>query len=491
MRGLSGVVAAALAALGAVVPAAGAQVPTLTSVLPQGSLIPPALGDTTPLQRGDEPPLVPTPSPDCGPGSSPAPGIGGRVVGGAGSANGYTCNAVQLGHEGTAGGYKVERYVDAAGHVCAYYDTTLLVPLNALSITSGDVQPTGTAVLDISDPTHPVRTATLKTPAMLSPHESLLLNEHRGLLAAVMGTPLTAPGFVDLYDVSEDCRHPVLLSSLPVGLLGHESGFTDDGLTFYATSVGTGQITAVDVRDPRLPLILWVGSYPSHGLTLSHDGNRAYVAARGVGLIILDVSEIQARTPLPRVREISRLTWQSMTIPQVALPVTIDGHPFLVEIDEFAGDGEGGRASNGPVVGAGRIIDIADERRPRVIAHLRLDVHQPENRDAIADDPGASSSLQGYAGHYCDVPRKTDPGIVACSFIVSGLRVFDIRDPWNPRETAYFVAPPGTPAGTGAPGAKSDWAMSAPAFDAQHRRIFYSDGNSGFYAVRVTNGAWP
>jgi hypothetical protein len=33
--------------------------------------------------------------------------------------------------------------------------------------------------------------------------------------------------------------------------------------------------------------------------------------------------------------------------------------------------------------------------------------------------------------------------------------------------------------------------MSAPAFDPQRGQIWYSDGNDGFFAVRVTNGAWP
>lgn len=483
--------AATLVATALTAASAHAQTPMLTSLLPQGSLLPPALGATTPLQRGDEPPLLPTPADDCGPGSRPAPGIQGRVVGGAESALGYTCNTVALGHEGASGGYKVERYVDDAGHVCAYYDTTLLFPLNALATAGGKVQVTGTAVLDISDPARPRRTATLRTPAMLSPHESLLLNRRRGLLAAVMGTPVTAPGFVDLYDVSKDCRRPRLRSSLPVGLLGHESGFADDGRTFYASSVGTGQITAVDVSNPRLPVIRWIGSYPAHGVTVSPDGTRLYIAARGVGLIILDVSEIQARKRLPRVREISRLTWNALTIPQVALPVRIDGRPYLIEIDEFAGDTEGGRASNGPIVGAGRIIDIGDERRPRVISHLRLAVHQREHRAAIAGDPGASSSLQGYAGHYCGVPRVVDPGIVACSMIASGLRVFDVRDPHHPREVAYFVAPPGAAFGSAGPGPKSNWAMSRPAFDRAKRQIFYSDGNSGFHALAVTNDAWP
>ena len=39
--------------------------------------------------------------------------------------------------------------------------------------------------------------------------------------------------------------------------------------------------------------------------------------------------------PNPEVREVARLTWDSMSIPQNAIPVTIDGHPYVVEIDEF------------------------------------------------------------------------------------------------------------------------------------------------------------
>ena len=55
-------------------------------------------------------------------------------------------------------------------------------------------------------------------------------------------------------------------------------------------------------------------------------------------------------------------------------------------------------AANGPVVGAARIIDISDEKAPSVVSNLRLAVHEPENRDAIKDDPGAEFVGQGYAG---------------------------------------------------------------------------------------------
>ena len=33
--------------------------------------------------------------------------------------------------------------------------------------------------------------------------------------------------------------------------------------------------------------------------------------------------------------------------------------------------------------------------------------------------------------------------------------------------------------------------MSKPAFDFARRDVWYSDGNSGLYVVRLTNGAWP
>jgi LVIVD repeat len=429
----------------------------------------------------------PTPRAKCGAGSHPETGMQGRVsaddVASGRAAEGYTCNAELVSHFGESGGYKVERYVDAAGRECAYFDSTLLFPTNAASPSQS---PTGTIVLDLSNPAAPVRTATLVTPAMQTPHESVVLNQTRGLLAAVSGNPIVYPGIVDIYDVTRDCRQPELKSSSPVGILGHESGFAPDGRTFYAASISTGHLTAVDVSNPSLPVPLWTGNYNSHGLSISDDGNRAYVAA-SQGLIILDVSEVNHRVPNPQVRELSRLTWDNMTIPQNAIPVTIKGHPYLVEIDEFATDAEGDITANGPVVGAARIIDIADETKPHVVSNMRLEVHEPENRAALAGDPGADFFVQGYAGHYCNVPRRAEPGIVACSFILSGLRVFDIRDPFHPKEIAYFNTPreptiPGDP--------PSSYAMSSPSFVPERGEIWYSDGNSGFYDVRLTNGVW-
>src|ERR671918_788904 len=83
------------------------------------------------VKRAAEPPLEPVPRADCGPGSRPETGMQGRVSPedheSGRAANGFTCNTRLVGAYrkpnalGTVGGFKVERYVDAAGHECAYY----------------------------------------------------------------------------------------------------------------------------------------------------------------------------------------------------------------------------------------------------------------------------------------------------------------------------------------------------------------------------------
>lgn len=436
-----------------------------------------------------EPPILPTPRASCGAGSNPEPGMQGRMaredVDSGRAAKGYWCNMSVVSHIGETGGFRVHRYIDPAGHECAYYDTSLLFPTNALSLSA---EPTGVAVLDMSDSKHPVRTTTLVTPAMQSPHESVNISVKRGILAAVLGNPSAYPGGIDVYDISKDCRNPEpMAAAFPASPFGHESGMAPDGLTFYPTSIGTNDTTAVDLSDPRLPRQIWNGKdWGTHGMTVSDDGNRGYFAAGA--LVIADLSEVQARKPNPQVREISRLTWSNITIPQVAIPVTIKGKAYVVEVDEFSQGADGSSvAGHGPRVGAARIIDISDETKPRVVSNIRLEVHQPENRDAIAGDYGTQSPVQGYAGHYCNVPRRVDPGIFACSMILSGLRVFDIRDPEKPKEIAYFMAPPSTISATGGPtiDERANWAMSQPAFAPERNEIWYSDGTSGFYALKL------
>jgi hypothetical protein len=226
-------------------------------------------------------------------------------------------------------------------------------------------------------------------------------------------------------------------------------------------------------------------------MSLSDDGNRGYITdVTGGNIAILDTSEIQARKPNPQVREISRLTWDKASIPQNAIPFTKNGKPYVLEFDEYtAGTLMPGKSTDD--VGAGRIIDISNEKKPRVVALLRLQINQPkEHAEArAAGDPGTGNPAQGYAAHYCNIPTRVDPKVVACSFIASGLRVFDISNITAPKEIAYFVAPPKPRNENG--NTNSDFAMSQPAFVPEKREIWYTDGTTGFYVVQVDKQVWP
>src|SRR3954451_18226309 len=211
-------------------------------------------------------------------------------------------------------------------------------------------------------------------------------------------------------------------------------------------------------------------------MNLNSTGTRLYGADLGMhGVTTLDVSQVQKRVPNPVVKLVSFVTWSNVSIPQNTIPVTIKGHKYLVEFDEYARSATSYNASD--PVGAARMINIDNDRHPRVVGNLRLEVNQPAARaSSQQNDPGAQYGVQGYAAHYCNVPRAVDPGIVACSFILSGLRVFDIHAPLHPREIAYF----NKPAPNTLPLTSGSYAMSAPSFDLAHHQVRYADGDSGF-----------
>jgi hypothetical protein len=463
----------------------------------------------------------PVPTAVCGPGSHPEVTQGrtpkadytdGRYL------EGYLCNTEEVSHSGTTGGFKALRYTDAQGHTCAFYDSSQLTSPQDLISNLLNGQGNGVVALDMTDPARPVKTANLTTLAMLAPHESLLVNQARGLLVGVLGTAATAPGALAVYDVRTDCRHPRLLSQSLAGILGHESGFAPDGKTLYVSST-IFTLVAVDLTDPTRPRTIFVQpNVQYHGMRLSDDGRTLYAAhigqpsaglITGAGLRILDVGQIQDRVPNPKVTVLSDLTWHGSSIPQVAEPFTRDGHRYVLEVDEFEDlfslsgltdlvhspvgaariidvdapphppvGGAKRRQVHSPV-GAARIIDVDDPRHPAVVSDIRLQVHQPADRAGEErQDPGASSPLGGYAGHYCSMPTRVDPNIAACSMIGSGLRVFDIRDVTHPKEVAYF----NKPAKTGGS------AFSQPAWDVANDSIWYTDASTGFWVVRLTNG---
>lgn len=371
---------------------------------------------------------------DCGAGSRPETGLQGQVPladrQSGRNLEGYSCNLELVAQYQSAGA----SVVSPSTETCAYMSTSgaLFDPLQLLSPNPG------VNVIDASDLAQPRLTASLVSPSMLiGTWESLKVNEPRKLLGGVAVGALTGVGFFDVYDIS-DCAHPVHLNGLggtnlelPNNLLGHEGNWTPDGMTYWATGLLGGSITAIDVADPSKPKIVYTGlqGFPAnHGAEFSEDGKTMYLATCFPGgVVILDVSDVQERKPVPQIRQIGSVSWNPLSCGQHAIPVTWKGQPHLIVPDEFNSEGI-------------HIIDISEPSEPKIVKQLQLQIQYLENAHQRTDDT-AGAGLFGYESHYCSVDRHAEPTALACGYFQSGIRVFDIRDPQRVREVAYYNPP--------------------------------------------------
>lgn len=333
---------------------------------------------------------------------------------------------------------------------------------------------------------------------MLDPWESLKVHQKRGLLAAVDGAGSGGSAFFDIYDLKSDCRHPTLLSSKEVGIsVGHAGDFSADGLTFYGTDTNAG-IRAIDITQPDKPLLLKEG-FPraTHDISTSADGMRTYQAVVGLaegadnGLSIVDVSDIQNRKPDPKLSVISDFYWEDGAAAQMTQEFKIGGRLYLLFTDEgLSSATKSTFCQQGlPPFGFARILDIADLAKPKLVAKLMLEIHDPAN---CAMTVGDGSNLFGYDSHYCTVDDVNEARMAVCGHVESGLRLFDIRDPYHPRELAYYNPParPGYQAGSNFNSAGTcgtvDWSTSLPRFRLDRNEIWFTSQCNGFQIVKFT-----
>ncbi|MBK5308191.1 MAG: hypothetical protein JJD92_16010 [Frankiaceae bacterium] len=460
------------------------------------------------------------PKAPCGAGSLPETGLQGEVPiadqFSTRSMQGYRCNLELVGRYAGNGGAIMMAWHDR----CAYMAT-------GYAPTDPDYeQKKGVVVIDAGDPRHPKETARLQTAAMINPWEALKANSRTGLLATGEGGsfPLTGPGasgpMFDVYDVKSDCAHPRLQASvsLPDGK-GHEGDFAPDGRTYYQSTLQaapSASVIPVDVSDPKKPrqLAAWASPLgPVHALQISEDGNRGYFMIAGLnagsgdanGLVIADTSEIQQRKPNPQIREISHVLWQDAGEAQIGRFVKIGGHPYVITTDEFGAAVTPALAcqQGQPPYGFVHIVDVADERHPKVVSTIRMEVNETANCPTTVSEQNAAFALM-YSAHYCTPDDPENTTAIACAWISSGVRVFDVRDPLHPREIAYYNPPAnldpesirgGAPYYDALVGLRTKDSVSTQirwvhdaATNEQH--LWFISGENGFQIVKFTNGAY-
>jgi hypothetical protein len=492
------------------------------------------------------------PKATCGENDHPETALQGQVPAAlrASGFNGFNCNLELIGQSrGDGANWQSTEFRDE-DHICAYHGT---------AFTTANRTHVGVPAIDVTNPHNPTPTGYLTTTSMLDPWESLKVNERRQLLAADNGHNGGGGPEVDIYDVSGDCRFPQLLDgtgapgqTVAVGqtsstgvpqVIGHEGSWATDGLTYYGgdlrtpytipgtTTAARGQYYAVDTTDPTHPTLIttWTTNIVGgnvHGMSISDDGNRGYFVSLGTsggpagltdptvaannGLLIYDLSEIQARKPNPQVRLVSKLLWKDGSGAQHTIPVKIDGHPYVIFVDEA---GSGGFSSANQRQGAcaagfnpyplARIIDIKNETKPKIVSRLALEIHNPANcASTLADLVGLG--IFTYGSHYCSVDNKHHATTLVCGYFNSGIRAFDIRNPHHPKEIAYY-----NPAGTttSSPGSNhmttNQWVPGGPDWCSAQTHLHISERHgreatlwttcqdNGLLMLKFTNGAWP
>lgn len=440
---------------------------------------------------------------ECGPNDRPETGLQGQVPmpdrATGRSVEGYTCNLTEVGFMPSSSFANFDTYEN-----CAYYSDTI-------GATNAEG---GTVVVDASDPRNPVQTAYLTERAAANAGESLRVHVGRGLLVA--DRYYLAPGISNfddpdanrslaIYDISKDCRKPELLADVVMpSALGHEGCFQADGMVYYMAS--TDNITPIDISDPRNPKQL---SEPQdlgiHGCSTSESGKRAYLGDIGLGrMVVADTSEVQARKENAEIKVIGELPTPGNDGQQSTIPIFYDGRPHIFNFSEYAELARSctSRPNRETNFGYPMIVDISDERNPKVVSKIFNEVTLPENCSAVAADSAAfptngltkgdifgviGSRVFLYDSHYCSTDRTHDPTIAACASFGSGIRVYDIRDPRAPSEIAYFN--PGT---TDSPaGAVANATVARPVIRTDLGQIWFADIAKGFHVVQFREGVWP
>ncbi|ROO86306.1 hypothetical protein EDD29_3870 [Actinocorallia herbida] len=450
------------------------------------------------------------PRAECGPGSRPETGLQGQVPlkdrKSGRSKRGYECNLELVSRYQSQG----QATVGAAYGTCQYLGTILPSAVTA--------KKRGVNVIDFKNPKKPKLTTSLVSPATLGgTWETLRVHEGRGLLAAVSVGAAVGGFFVSVYDVKTDCAHPRLLNgikgtqlTMPGAFPGHEAAWSPDGRTYWTTGLVGGVVAALDMTNPRKPKVVFNGLTDtlSHGVHVSPDGNRLFIANSGIpaGISVFDSSEIQRRKPDARLRLVSKVSWDDGIVSQYAHPFTQNGRTYMIAVDEL---GSGGV----------RFFDLTNERRPKLVRKIKLEINRPEHTNARKADL-AKNGIFGYDSHYCTMDRTVNPTALACGWAQSGIRVFDIRDLERPSEIAYFnppaqvgrrakltnsahafvpfggyfsdllnLRPDDEPLYTGETDMTADWCMSPPRFAGS--RLYVACDDNGALLLRFRNGVYP
>lgn len=327
--------------------------------------------------------------------------------------------------------------------------------------------PVNFSVLDVTDPASPALLTQTLLPHAGVRSNSLALGDDLLLVAYQVREPGQRPAGIEVFDLSQEPAEPKLIGGLdmsgPRSRGTHWVGYTGGRYAYLST--GTPDSRPTHASDDQFPVIVdlsrpdqpreagrwWLpgtqagddcappvrherfdAGFRAHNINVyPQRPDRAYVGYLDGGVVILDISDVAA----PRM--VSRLDYHPPMPGFTHTVLPLLSRNLLAISDETVHD----HAADYP-----KLVWFADashEDSPLIISSAPM----PPVAD-YASRGGRFGAHNLHENEPFDWSWRSEE-IVFGSFFNAGVRAFDTRDPFQPREVAAFVppGPPGSPAG--------------------------------------------
>ena len=361
----------------------------------------------------------------------------------------------------------------------------------------------GWTIVDVTEPSNPKYIKTVPGPENT---ETCQVQVANGIMVTSLERLIPIPGRGDtshlsyeegiyIWDV-KDPVNPKRLGHFKTGATGTHRNHWEGGRYVHlsaATRGFEGNIyRIVDIANPSNPVEVgrwwmpdqWVagGAKPAKPRTHFHgpaypdpDGGRVYLGYGGAGMVILDVSDIT----LPKL--VSRLEFHppfSGRLPShTVLP--LPRRKLALATSEAIAE------SFDEPLNYAAIVDVADEKNPRLISLLPIPEPPPGAPHKNFVEKGGRFGPHNFH-HSQRQPHLEDRDDRAyVTYFNAGLRIYDISDPYLPREIAYYI-PPDPTKRIGIMPVKKLVTQSEDVLVDKRGYIYVTDKNYGVFILRCT-----
>jgi hypothetical protein len=305
----------------------------------------------------------------------------------------------------------------------------------------GHMRPTsGTTIVDIADPSHPRILARVDVPEGWHSHKVRVANNLMLVNRERFGKSANGDvgGGLFIYDVAKPSAPKLIGQWMTTG--GGVHRFDFDGRYAYISSTAPGYVSNIavilDLADPVHPVEVgrwWVpGQWEAGGEEYAWGdgvpprchhplrvGNRLYVSYWHHGFFILDISDMSKPKLVSGLN--TSPTFPHPTHTCLVMPQPLKGRKIMLVADEDV-------AKLRPAPPSFTwVFDITDEKLPVPISTIQV---PGLDRDGSPQPP-----MTG-----CHQPSERFSGtVIPFAWFAQGLRLFDVADPFAPKEVGHFL----------------------------------------------------